>query len=448
MANTSISGLVSGLDSASIINQLIQLEAQPQTMLKSRMSAQQSVVKALQALNTKLAGIATSAGDLAKTANWSPVTASSSNAKVTVTAASGAVPSTLSLTVDKVATPSVLDFGTHALADKVLSDGSKMVSFTKPDGTTVPLDTGDGTVQGLANAIISGSYGATATLVQVSAGTYRLQITSATTGAKTMTLAPPSGSTATMAVSSTFAAGKQAQITVGPDVIKSDSNTFTGLMTGVDVTLTTGADAAGANTATITIGRDAQGMSDKVKALVDAVNSVLTDIGTQTGYDAATKKSGPLAGESMLRDLRGQLLSAVTNGVGGKSLVDVGIQTDRYGKLVFDETKFKAAYAADPSGAAAKFVDGTTPGFAQTVAKITQTASNSTDGTLTGAINGMNSAIGRMEDDIADWDVRLEQRRTMLQRQYGALEVALGKMQNQASWLAGQISSLPKMMGS
>jgi flagellar hook-associated protein 2 len=53
-----------------------------------------------------------------------------------------------------------------------------------------------------------------------------------------------------------------------------------------------------------------------------------------------------------------------------------------------------------------------------------------------------------MEDDIADWDVRLEQRRTMLERQYGALEVALGKMQNQASWLAGQINSLPKMMGS
>jgi flagellar hook-associated protein 2 len=30
-----------------------------------------------------------------------------------------------------------------------------------------------------------------------------------------------------------------------------------------------------------------------------------------------------------------------------------------------------------------------------------------------------------------------------LQRQYGALEVALGRLQNQSTWLAGQISSLP-----
>jgi flagellar hook-associated protein 2 len=446
MANTSVSGLVSGLDTASIINQLIQLEARPQTMLKSRMSGQQSVAKALQALNTKLAGIATSAGDLAKTANWSPVTVSSSNAKVTVTAASGAVPSTLSLTVDKVATASVLDLGTHALTDKVLSDGSKMVSFTKPDGTTVPIDTGDGTVQGLAKAINSGSNGATATLVRVSAGSYRLQITSATTGAETMTLAAPAGST--LAVTAALTQGQQAQITVGPDKITSDSNTFTGLMTGVDVTLTAGADATGANTATITVGRDGKGMSDKVKALVDAVNSVLTDIDTQTKYDPVTKKSGPLAGESLLRDLRGQLLSAVSNGQGGTSLAGVGIQTDRYGKLVFDETKFQAAYAADPTGVSARFVDGTAPGFAQTVASITKTASSSTEGTLTSAIKGKSSAINRMEDDIAGWDVRLEQRRKMLERQYGALEVALGKMQNQASWLAGQINSLPKMMGS
>ena len=445
MANASIGGLVSGLDTATIISQLIQLEARPQTMLKSRMSGEQSVVKALQALNTKLAGIATSAGDLEKSTNWLPATASSSNAKVTVTATSSAAPSTLSLTVNKVATASVLDFGTHALTDKVLSDGSRMVTLTKSDGTTADIDTGDGTIQGLAKAINAGSYGANATMVQVAAGSYRLQITSAATGAKTIALAPPTGSSATMAVTGTLTKGLQAQITVGPDVIKSDSNTFTGLMTGVDVTLTAGADAVGANTATITIGRDAKGMSDKVKALVDAVNSVLTDIDTQTNYDSTTKKSGPLAGEALLRDLKGQLLSAVSGGQSGKSLADVGIQTDRYGKLVFDETRFQAAYVADPTGVSTRFVDGTPEGFAQTIARITKSASNSTDGTLTSAITGKNTAIKRMEDDIADWDVRLEQRRAGLQRQYGALEVALGKLQNQSSWLAGQISSLPKM---
>ncbi|MGZ4473916.1 MAG: hypothetical protein ACXVXM_18295, partial [Nocardioidaceae bacterium] len=56
---------------------------------------------------------------------------------------------------------------------------------------------------------------------------------------------------------------------------------------------------------------------------------------------------------------------------------------------------------------------------------------------------GRNASIKTMNDSIADWDTRLADKQTALQRQYAALEVALGKMQDQASWLNGQISSLP-----
>ena len=48
-----------------------------------------------------------------------------------------------------------------------------------------------------------------------------------------------------------------------------------------------------------------------------------------------------------------------------------------------------------------------------------------------------------MQDGIADWDVRLGLRKDALTRQFSALEVSLGKMQNQASWLSGQIAQLP-----
>ncbi len=77
---------------------------------------------------------------------------------------------------------------------------------------------------------------------------------------------------------------------------------------------------------------------------------------------------------------------------------------------------------------------------AQTVAK---SASDSTTGTVTAAITGRKSGIDRLETDVEDWDLRLELRRTTLTRQFTALETALGQMTNQSSWLAGQISSLP-----
>ena len=68
MATASVSGLASGLDTATIIDQLMQLEAASQTRLKSRVTTEQSTLKVLQNLNTKFAALATQATDLTKAA--------------------------------------------------------------------------------------------------------------------------------------------------------------------------------------------------------------------------------------------------------------------------------------------------------------------------------------------------------------------------------------------
>ncbi len=445
MANTSIGGLVSGLDTATIISQLMQLEARPQTMLKTRMGLEQKANTSLQALNAKLAAIATKAADLVKQNAWTATKATSSNDKVTVTTDAGATTASLDLSVVQLATPYRVDYGLHAKTDLVTGNGSNLVKLTVgPD--TLELDTKDGTVSGLVDAINAKGAGVTATLVGPISGAYRLQMTTTATGASAgFTLTDSSNGALT--INGTPTPGQPAKITVGADTIESDSNTFTDLMPGVDVTLLAGAK----DTATITVATDSQSLADKVKAMVDAVNAALDDVSTLTGYNSATKTAGTLAGDSTLRDVRNQLLSAVTGGVDGKSLAPYGVQTDRTGKLVFDADKFKAAYAADPTGTAAKFTEPEAPstvvGFAANLRDLAKSFSDSVDGTVTSAIKGRTSLIDRMEDDVADWDVRLEQRRANLQRQYGALEVALGKLQSQSSWLAGQISSLPKMSG-
>jgi flagellar hook-associated protein 2 len=428
-------------------------------MLKSRVSNEQKVVTALQALNTKLAGIASKAADLAKASAWSTVNATSDNEKVTVTTASGAVPATLALIVEQVATPHSIDFGLHGMGDKVTTDGSTIVKLDTLDGETIDLDTKDGTVQGLVNAINAKDNGARATLVQVTDGSYRLQVTATTTGQSSdFELKSSTPNPLAISPASPPVAGKPAQITVGTDLIESESNTFKDLMPGVDVTLLAGAEG---KDATITVEQDVTSLTESLKAMVESVNGVLSEIGTLTSYDAATKKSGLLGGDSMLRGVRNDLVETVTRGVdlgsGAESLAGVGIQVDRYGKLTFDEAKFKSAYAADPAGTVAKFVgtDGTPTkdtdpydvsyGFADRIQKLAENFSRSTDGTLTNAIQSRQSAIKGMEDDIADWDIRLATRQTTLQRQYTALETALGKLQSQSSWLAGQLASLPTM---
>ena len=57
---------------------------------------------------------------------------------------------------------------------------------------------------------------------------------------------------------------------------------------------------------------------------------------------------GLLAGDTNVRSVRDQLVNSVFPG-DGTSLADLGIQTDRYGKLVFDDAAFTKAYTADPA---------------------------------------------------------------------------------------------------
>ena len=136
-------------------------------------------------------------------------------------------------------------------------------------------------------------------------------------------------------------------------------------------------------------------------------------------------------------------VSAVSAGVGGQTLASVGIELDRSGAITFDAEQFETAYTADPAATAALFRG--TDGFAGRLSGIAENASDKTTGSISLAIKGRTSVIDRMEDDIADWDVRLQLRRESLTRQWVAMEVAMKSLQNQSSWLAGAIAGLPTM---
>ena len=68
-----IDGLVSGLDTTSLINSLMQVDAVPQTLLKNKVTATQSMVTALQGLNSKVADLATLAGKTGRPARWTSI---------------------------------------------------------------------------------------------------------------------------------------------------------------------------------------------------------------------------------------------------------------------------------------------------------------------------------------------------------------------------------------
>ena len=120
MSTASISGLSSGLDTAGIIDSLMQLEAAPQTKLKTTLTTQQSTLKSLQALNAKVADLTTQAKALAAGTGWGALKASSSNAGVAVTTTSSSTNGSFSFTVNRTAVAHKLTFADTAQGTDVV----------------------------------------------------------------------------------------------------------------------------------------------------------------------------------------------------------------------------------------------------------------------------------------------------------------------------------------
>ena len=70
------------------------------------------------------------------------------------------------------------------------------------------------------------------------------------------------------------------------------------------------------------------------------------------------------------------------------------------------------------------------------------------DGYLTAAENGRKNRIDTLGRSIADFDTRLAAREARLRTYWTSLEVTLGKLKDQSSWLAGQLGSLTANSGS
>jgi flagellar hook-associated protein 2 len=464
MASFGVDGLVSGLDTTSLINSLMQLEARPQALLKTKQSTTQSFISALQSLNTKMASLATVAGGAAKAGSWDAWKATSSASSVTATASATAQPGTLTFTVDAVA-------ATQASVTNAFTDASTLfptlppvITIKKADGTMVTVEPATGDLATVTRAINDASgAGVKATAVRVSntePPEYRLQFTGTTTGTDGAfevyagSAADVGAGTATRLDGNQVRAASDATVTLwkGTGMEQSFSqsaNTFAGLLTGVDVTVSK-VTGPGEDPVTVTVARDGAAVEKLAADLTAGLNVVLSEITsrtrttTTTGSDGKTTVTGGLfSGDSAVRALTERVTSAASAPVNGRSPAEVGIVIGRDGTYTFDAAKFRAALAADPAK-----VQDMVMQLAGRVAGAATGASAPVTGSLTLKIQGQEGMVKNIGTQIESWDRRLELRRGALQRTYSALEVSLSKLQTQSSWLAGQLAGLPSYSSS
>jgi flagellar hook-associated protein 2 len=437
MATSSIDGLVSGLNTSQIIDQLMALERQPQTRLQQQKATEQSRLDAYTQLSSKLGALGSAAFDLKFESGWTSRTAVSGDDSVLVaTAGPGTLQATLSMQVTRLAASHALvsSGSVGALTDRVASGPLTI-------GSTVVSDIGDGSLGSVVDAINASGAGVTATALQVAPGSFRLQLTSRTTGDAGVFTA--SGFDPALGSMDVLSQGQDAQLSFGttnPIVVSSATNTFTGLGDGLTIT----AKKKTTDPVTVDVKPDVDAIAAKVQKLVDAYNAAASYVSSQSSYDASTKKAGVLLGDTASSGVMAQLRDAIgAASAGGMTLFDVGFSTDRSGTLSFDKDAFVAAYTKDPTTVKALFQgDGTTTGFATVVKQVIDDATATGSGRLAGVIDSKQATIRDLTSSIADWDDRLATREAQLRTQFNNLETTLGKLRDQSSWLAGQISSL------
>src|SRR5918997_5332397 len=105
MAGIQLGGLASGMDTESVIAQLMALEAQPATRMTQQKKVSEAREQALKDILSRVKNLQTAAKDLKSVTTWADTQTveSSDTAKVTATRTGGAAPGANSLTVSRMA---------------------------------------------------------------------------------------------------------------------------------------------------------------------------------------------------------------------------------------------------------------------------------------------------------------------------------------------------------
>jgi flagellar hook-associated protein 2 len=430
-----VDGLVSGMSTGAVIQQLMAVESQGQARLKTKVTERQNTSSALQSINVRASALKSATTAVLNADNWKLTKGTSSDSSaLSVTAGAGATPGQLTVAVTSLAKNHVRTVDVAAAGP--ITTGTGKITITTgamPGGTPHDVTITTDTAAGVASAINAAGLDVKAAVVNADGGRTVLQLTSTKTGAASeFTVAGLSAGGG-----SVVSQGTDAQLSVGSGpgayTVSSSTNTFVNALP--NVTFTALKEQAGIN---VTVTTDVDGIAAKVASMVDAANGMLADIDAKAVLGGQGRSAGPLAGNPLVRQLATNVLSTTAAGkTDYGSFSQLGVELTRTGRLSFDKAKFVQAYQADPAKVQKALTDAT-GGLATMLDKGAASAKDQ----LESATQSQDSAVRSLNTEIERWDARLKLRKDALQRQFSGLETALGKLKDQSSWLSGQLAHL------
>jgi flagellar hook-associated protein 2 len=451
MAGVSLGGLSSGLDTQSIIDQLMAVDRQPETRLKLKESALQARQSTLSDVATRLRNLLTAAKDLGSVGTWAETQSldvSDSN-KLTATRLSGAAPGGHDITVSTLARSEQRSYA--------FSKGAATLDIGASTHIAIGADDEGQAVADKINAASSSPVYAVFVKDPLGDATKdRLVLTRKDTGnydPATMTV-----SGAAWTSTETVKDGVNASFSVdGGAPQESRSNVVLSAVPGLQLTL------KGTGTTSVTVGppgpdnsavkNKVQGFVDQYNSTVDFIRSELTEKRVPNATNDADARKGPLFADTQLTGLLAQLRGIVSEktGVAGSvgSFGDIGVSTGSAtggassadavaGKLKLDATKLTDALQNNRLDVKS-FLTDTTKGISTKLTKLLDPVAKATSGLVDVRAKQAGDQAGSIEDQIALMEDRLTEKADRLRAQFTAMEQALAQSQSQSSWLTAQL---------
>ena len=353
MAGLQLSGLASGLDTDTIITQLMSIESQPRTRMAQQQLIVQARQSALQSVDTTLSNLKLAAQDLRSAAVWIPTQSASSSDQSVMSAqlTGAAAPGAATVTVQNLASseqhtlvPGRLDG--HTKLTITAGSATKDYTYTSIDDLVSQINSDD---QGSAYAVnVNGDLVAVAARDRRGPGLHRRARRHGAHRRRRDDQGRPGRP---------LHGGRR-------HVQSSSSNVASNGLPGVELTLkTTGTSTINVQPPAV----DPSQLKDKIKAFVSAYNSAvdlvrgkLTEkpVSDPQNDDDAVK--GVLYGDQTLSSVLSQMRQPIS--MAGLDSLGItvpgtgsGTSDDALaGKLSFNESTFDDAWAAGPSAVQAK----------------------------------------------------------------------------------------------
>lgn len=463
MATISSLGVGSGgLDTKSIVAQLVALEKAPMAGIQLKAATVNARISAFGQIKSLMSTLSDAASSLNSLTTFNAVTATSSDSTaVTATAIGGTTANSFSVKVDSLAkaqstaSAALLPVGGALGAGTLRLQLGKWTvvpaSFTPQAGVAAVDITVSATdsVTDIASKINGAGAGVTATVLNDVSG-QRLLLRSSSTGENAgFQLTVPvdaDGAPADAAGLSRLVAGssiqyaENARIQINGIEVSSSTNKFTDVVSGVTLTAVAPSSAA----AQVDVAANKSVVTDAINKFVAAYNKVNAAINELTKFDPASKATGMLQGDSTAIGLQNALrgiLQSTTSGSAYSRLADIGISQQLGGDLEVDAVKLTSALAngdevkklfkndngsALTNGVALKFAN-----FAKGLLA-TDGLFSSKDASLKRSLDlnakaqdALNAKVARVEKDLT--------------RRYSALDVQLSSLSALSAYVSQQV---------